>query len=50
LNDLDFKILVPKGTSLTDLAISNRSPVIGLERFMDIEDVLTLCRNMAQNQ
>jgi hypothetical protein len=50
LDDRDFKILVPKGTSLTDLAISNRSPVIGLERFMDIEDVLTICRNMAQNQ
>jgi hypothetical protein len=50
LNDLDFKILVPKGTSLTDLAISNRSPVIGLERFMGIDDVLTIGRNMAQNQ
>lgn len=50
LNDLDFKMFVPKGTPLTDLAISNRSPVIGLERFMGIEEALTMGRNMAQSQ
>ncbi len=48
LNDQDFMIFVPKGTPLLDLAISNRVAMIGLERYMGIEEALTIGRNMAQ--
>ena len=50
LSELDFKILIPPKTALVDSAISNKMTVIGLERFMGIEDALTIGRNMAQNQ
>jgi hypothetical protein len=48
LNDQDFMIFVPKGTPLLDLAISSRVTMIGLERYMGIEEALTIGRNMAQ--
>jgi len=47
-NESDFQILVPKGTALTDIAISHRSPVIGFERFMGIEDAMTMGKNLIQ--
>ncbi len=50
LKDSDFKMFLPEGTDLLDLAISKTAGVLGPARLFGIEDALAIGRNRLQSK